>query len=118
MAVVARTEIEYDHFFDAKTNRHQINGVQSVLHCHHYTSLYTQLAIDAGETELLKECARQSFRIVLDNYFANHPELDSTAAKNSAGLVAPYLLMTDLLRFRLLVCRASYSSLRTAAHAA
>ena len=72
MAIVVKNTIKYDHFFDQNTKRHQINGIQSVLHCHHYTSLYSQLAIDANETELLKECARESLRTVLDNYFENN----------------------------------------------
>ena len=85
MATVTKNEVKYDHYFDQKTKRHQINNIQSVLHCHHYASLYTQLAIDAGETELLKECARESFRRVLDTYFANNPDIDTIQAKTEIG---------------------------------
>ena len=81
MAIVKKNEVKYDHYFDRNTKRHKINGVQSVLHCHHYTSLYTQLAIDANETELLKECARESFRNVLDTYFAANPDINTLQAK-------------------------------------
>ena len=85
MALVINTQVKYDHYFDRGTKRHTINGIQSVLHCHHYTSLYTQLAIDAGETDLLKECARESFRTVLDTYFAANPDIDTVQAKVEIG---------------------------------
>ncbi|MBN1191753.1 MAG: hypothetical protein JXA46_18525 [Dehalococcoidales bacterium] len=81
MAIVAKNDIKYNHYFDRKTKRHSINGIQSVLHCHHYTALYTQLAIDAGETGLLKECARENFRTVLDFYFSGNPSIDTVQAK-------------------------------------
>lgn len=74
MANIIKNKVEYNHHFDQKTNRHYINGVLSVLHCHHYTSLYTQLALDAKETEMLKECARESFYSLLSKYFSDHPE--------------------------------------------
>ncbi|BDS15067.1 hypothetical protein [Aureispira anguillae] len=85
MAIVVQNEIEYDHHFDQKTNRHYINGILSVLHCHHYTSLYTQLALDAGETDLLKECARDSFRAVLLSYFSKHPNHTTLQDKVAIG---------------------------------
>jgi len=81
MAVVVKNEVKYDHFFDAQTKRHQINGVQTVLHCHHFTSLYTQLAIDSNETDLIRDCARDSFRTMLDKYFADNPDIESIQDK-------------------------------------
>ncbi len=85
MTTIIRNEVKYNHQFDPKTKRHTINGVQSVLHCHHYTSLYTQLAIDANETDLLEECARESFRHVLDAYFKDNPDIDTTVKKVQIG---------------------------------
>jgi hypothetical protein len=85
MSVVVRNEVVYDHDFDPKTKRHSINGIQSVLHCHHYTSLYTQLAIDAGETALLQESARDSFRSMLGNYLSNHENVDNMKKKIDIG---------------------------------
>ena len=72
MAEMLAHEIVYDHIFDPTTKRHYLNGTLTVLHCHHYLSLYTQLAIDAGETELLKESARESFKKMLTKYFDTH----------------------------------------------
>jgi hypothetical protein len=76
-----KPEVKLDHYFDAKRNRHYLNGILSVLHCHHYATLYTQLAIDSGETELLKESARDAFREVLDKYFQDHPEIEDMEEK-------------------------------------
>lgn len=81
MAIVTKNEVKYNHYFDRQTKRHSINGVQSVLHCHHYTTLYAQLALDAGETDLLKDCARESFREMLDSYFNDNPEINTVQAK-------------------------------------
>ena len=85
MAIVTNTQVKYDHDFNRKTKRHTINDIQSVLHCHHYTSLYTQLAIDANETDLIKECARESFRKILDTYFTANPDVDTLSAKVEIG---------------------------------
>ena len=81
MTKVYRNEVEYNHHFDPGTKRHRINGIQSVVHCHHYTTLYTQLAIDSGETMLLADCARESFRETLCNYLAEHSDIDTLSAK-------------------------------------
>ena len=63
------TQLKLDHKFDAERMRHYLNGQLSVLHCHHYASLYTQLAIDAKETELLAAVAEETFAGVLTDYF-------------------------------------------------
>ena len=85
MAKVHKNEVEYNHQFDPSSKRHRINGIQSVLHCHHYTSLYTQLAIDADETALLTACAREAFRDMLRSYFAGHTEIDTLSQKVDIG---------------------------------
>lgn len=70
MSVVKRTELELRRGFQPRYKRHSLNGHTSVLHCHHYTTLYTQLALDANETDLLAEVAEESFYEVLQTYFA------------------------------------------------
>ena len=85
MTQVIRNEVKYEHYFDQHAKRHYMNGIVSVLHCHHYTSLYTQLAIDADETKLLKDSSRDVFREVLDNYFAQNPQIDTLQAKLEIG---------------------------------
>lgn len=81
MAEKIKHTIKYNHYFDQKTNTHYINGFQVALHCHHYTTLYTQLAIDSGETDLLKDCARDTFRKLILAYFENNPEIKTLAEK-------------------------------------
>ncbi|MCK5795761.1 MAG: 4-vinyl reductase [Deltaproteobacteria bacterium] len=81
MAIVRENDIVYDHSFNEKTKRHKLNGTQTVLHCHHYMALYTQLAIDADETELFTTSSRESFRGMLENYFKSYNVEDSIAAK-------------------------------------
>jgi predicted hydrocarbon binding protein len=63
------TQLKLDHKFDAERMRHYLNGQLSVLHCHHYATLYTQLAIDAKETTLLAAVAEETFGGVLRDYF-------------------------------------------------
>ena len=72
MAEIINHGVKYEHCFDAKRKRHFVNGTLSVFHCHHYLTLYTQLAIDAGRTEMLKESARASFKPMLTRYFERH----------------------------------------------
>ncbi|OGS36909.1 MAG: hypothetical protein A2293_13475 [Elusimicrobia bacterium RIFOXYB2_FULL_49_7] len=80
MSEFKKTVFKAEHIFDSKNKRHYNNGVLSVLHCHHYTSLYSQLAIDAKETMLLTDVAEDAFYVPLVDYFtANH--IDSLAEK-------------------------------------
>jgi len=58
-----------DKRFDPMSKRHFINGFVTVLHCHHYSTLYTQLALDAKETDLLADVAQDVFYQVLSSYF-------------------------------------------------
>ncbi|MBN2294147.1 MAG: hypothetical protein JXM70_17100 [Pirellulales bacterium] len=74
-----------DHKFNRETCRHSMNGFDTVLHCHHYATLYCQLADDAEQfngSELLKRSAELSFLDVLSTYFTdnNVKELDDRIA--------------------------------------
>lgn len=69
MAELRTLSAELDHKFDQKTNRHYVNNKVFVLHCHHYSTLYCQLALDAGETELLESVCEESFYESLKEYF-------------------------------------------------
>lgn len=62
-------QLNLKHEFNPSRMRHYLNGQLSVLHCHHYASLYTQLAIDAKETDLLASVAEETFGDVLSHYF-------------------------------------------------
>lgn len=65
-------EFEIKHVFDPVRSRHFINGKLSVLHCHHYATLYTQLADDVKWVDgpgILKCTAEDVFYEVLGKYF-------------------------------------------------
>ena len=72
MTIEKTTEFEIDHRFDPVANRHYLNGVCSVLLCHHYATLYTQLALDATDFEGVRhlvETSEDVFYDVLRQYF-------------------------------------------------
>lgn len=69
MATFKKNVLVLDHIFDNQRKRHYLNGHLSVLHCHHYSSLYTQLALDSDETELLAQSSEESFYDLLVDYF-------------------------------------------------
>jgi len=73
MAVTRTTELTIDRRFDPKTCRHSINGGVQVLHCHHYATLYSQLADDCGMLDgkkLLAEVTEDTYFDVLRNCYA------------------------------------------------
>jgi len=72
MSRTLKQEFLIERFFDARNKRHYLNGELSVLHCHHYAVLYSQLALDAGETKLLSEVAEETFYNVMTEYFKKH----------------------------------------------
>lgn len=69
MFEITTTKFKVNKRFDPKKRRHYLNDVLTVLHCHHYSTLYTQLALDAGETELLANVAEETFYKVLSDYY-------------------------------------------------
>lgn len=82
MSIIRNTEFEIDHTFDPANNRHRLNGDCTVLHCHHYATLYTQLALDAVDFEGVKhltETAEDVFYGVLEKYFTEKCVVDVAA---------------------------------------
>ena len=73
MTIIKRNELILAPSFEPKTKRHYVNGWLSVVHCHHYSTLYSQLALDAKETGLLVETAEDTFYEIFTDYFAKHP---------------------------------------------
>lgn len=75
MAVFTSTELKLDHKFDPVRSRHSLNGAVSVLHCHHFTTLYCQLADDAEIVDgkaLLASTAEETFAPILRQYYEDH----------------------------------------------
>ena len=72
MARFIETELTLDHRYDPKTSRHYLNDQLSVLHCHHYATLYSQLADDVEFVDgkkLLADVAEDTFYSVLKDYY-------------------------------------------------
>ena len=68
-------KLQMQHTFDKERCRHEINGLTSVLHCHHFATLTTQLANDChlmNAKKLLMECAEDTFHLVLTDYYRRH----------------------------------------------
>jgi len=72
MAEFKKTSLLLENVFDKNTRRKYINGIQTVFHCHHFISLYTQLAIDIDETQILKDTAEEAFYNTLTKYFTEN----------------------------------------------
>ncbi len=72
MTKFIKPEIQIKSKLEAKSKKRYLNGISSVLHCHHFITLYTQLAMDAEETNLLEEVAQDNFYDVLNKYFVEH----------------------------------------------
>jgi len=93
MSDFKKTELILDKKYDPIRKRHYLNNELVVLHCHHYSTLYTQLAIDAGETDLLHEVAKNSFyKILLDYYNEN----DITSLEDKIEIACQYFAAVGL----------------------
>jgi len=68
--------LKLTHRFDADRCRHYIGDLVSVLHCHHYATLFTQLGIDAKDlvdgTKILKEVTEDVAHGVLTKYYSQN----------------------------------------------
>lgn len=74
------SDLKLQQHFDPQRKRHYLNDHLTVLHCHHYATLFTQLSLDAKElvdgTSILKESVEDVFYEVLKNYYANNNVTD------------------------------------------
>jgi len=67
-----KEEVKTNHKFDKERCRHTNMGFQSVLHCHHYMTLTTQMAEDAdflNGTDVLITTMEDVIYKVLENYY-------------------------------------------------
>lgn len=75
MAIFLNNELMLEKTFNPRTCRHSINGVTSVMHCHHFIALITQLAGDCTLLDakaLLAESAEDAFYTIFLDYFNNN----------------------------------------------
>ena len=72
--------LKLDHKFDPSRKRHYLNGQLSVLHCHHYATLFTQLGIDSKDIvdgpRILQETVEDVFYEVLAGYYKDNNVTD------------------------------------------
>lgn len=73
MTTVIKPELHVEIRIDPRTMRHYYNDQLVVVHCHHFSTLYTQLAMDAKETKLLQDISEEMFYSVLSDYFEKNP---------------------------------------------
>ena len=65
-------ECKFIQEFDAKKKYQYVNNEPSVLHCHHYATLFTRLALDTkmmGGPKLLAQSMEESSYLLLKKYF-------------------------------------------------
>ena len=82
-------ELKIEQKFDPDRMRHYLNDQLTVLHCHHYATLYTQLALDAKElvdgTRILQETVEDVFYDILTGYFKTNGITDANDRLDIAG---------------------------------
>lgn len=80
-------DIIFNQRFDTRRNFQYVNDEPSVLHCHHYATLFTKLAIDKKDLQgpqLLSDSMEDSIFLVLKKYFIRN-EITSTDLKIEAA---------------------------------
>jgi hypothetical protein len=73
MAKYKKTELVLNKVFDARSCRHKMGDNTVVLHCHHFATLYTQLAMDCSlldAKKLLVECSEDTWADFLNEYYS------------------------------------------------
>jgi len=75
-------ELKLTHNFNAESKRHFLNNQLTVLHCHHYATLFTQLSLDAKDivdgTRILLESTEDVFYNVLTSYYKENSISDTS----------------------------------------
>jgi hypothetical protein len=75
----SKIKFQPDQSFDSKKMRHYLGGQVAVMHCHHYSTLFTQLAIDSQQfngPSLLVEASFEAFWSVLRDYYKKNKITD------------------------------------------
>lgn len=72
--------LNIDFDFDDGTYRHRMNGIMSVLHCHHYLCLTTRMAIQlksVGGIDILKSTTEDTIYPLLEQYVTDYSIKDT-----------------------------------------
>jgi len=90
-------KINTQHKFDKTKCRHSLMGFQSVLHCHHYMTLTTQMAEDSdgllGGIDILISTMEDTMFDVLSQYFKKNK---ITTLKNKIQIIESYFSFCGL----------------------
>ncbi len=76
-------DIDFVQRFDTRRNFQYVNDEPSVMHCHHYATLFTKLAMDnkaLNGPQLLSDSMEDSIFLVLKKYYLRH-EISSVNMK-------------------------------------
>ena len=96
-------EFKANQRLDTERMRHYLNDELSVLHCHHYTALLTQLADDArllNGPQLLAEASEESFYPILVKYFNDN---DVETLEDRVSIVEQYFSFVGLGQLKITV---------------
>ncbi|MCB2230200.1 hypothetical protein KQH82_05755 [bacterium] len=93
--------------FDRELKQHSVGGEQSVVHCHHYITLFTQMASDAEHLDgpmHLTDAAAESFYRVLKRYIATR---GITLIPDRIAVAEAYFSFCGLGKIRFVCCGES-----------
>ncbi len=80
-------ETQFNQRFDTRRNFQYVNDEPSVLHCHHYITLFTKLAMEhesLGGTRFLSDSMEESIFLVLKKYFIRYKLSDKPSMIKAA----------------------------------
>jgi hypothetical protein len=104
-------EYPFDQSFDPNRKLQYINSDPSVMHCHHYSAIFTKLALelqDSGGARYLTEAMEEASYIALRKVFIT--EGVQSAAERRA-FVEQYYRLTGLGDFSIRECTANGGSI-------
>jgi len=108
--------IRFEQRFDRRRMFQYINDEPSVLHCHHYATLFTKVAIDQinlGGPRLLAESMEDAFFLVLKKFFI-HEEIQDRDERTRAA--EEYSVLTGLGKLRLSISKDGGSAEMSHSH--
>ena len=91
-----KIECEFDQEFDSNLMYQYVNNEISVMHCHHYATLFTKLAIDMekiGGTSLLRDSMEEAAYLTLQRLFLTHKP---DARQNKIDIAQQYFGLSGL----------------------
>lgn len=101
MSKFYKTELVLNKKFNPSTCRHFVNDAMTVLHCHHYSTLYTQLAMDCSffdAKELLADSMEEAVYPMFTDYFHKN---NICSKGDRFKICEEYFVFMGLGRFRL-----------------